>query len=804
MHFIQVLQRKETWQFDITSAIIGAVAAWLIVAIVYSQRHQIKSVSEQAWAPIKEWRRKTTAGQGEKYIKALQENVKSLLLFQPKHPELVFNPPVFRAPPALPKTLAEAAETPPFIDVPYEKLLDGASRIVVTGPLGSGRTTALVMTIWETVKRAEEGLPFERIPIWIDLKNISALLDTDKATPLDRLVQLAVLAMPKVSTNWLQQQLRKTPSVILLDNWEVLPRDDRGIVATWIAEVAKELTNSHWIVASDTRGYGILIEVGFVPVQLQTGWTDTKFRNLLQGWSKHLNVDALPEDNEVIKGLMLASKTDAAPLELVLRSVLYLKTGKFPRKPVDTLDFLLEIALPTPNLGDDVEEVSNQARMIALRIITQVAKIHRLENRWVTQQQLIDISNENLPAKEDRHKKLEGAVRKLLSNTQLLSAQNKQWIISHYVWEDFLTAWHLSQEEIGLDFIHTHLNNPSWSLLIEYYVGIAEDSRMLVETTLGNAAIYNDHALLLQASRWAIVAPEPCPWCSEVIKTLAKHFIKGGTHPDTRLLYGKYISIVAGESSRAFFIKMLSAPEIEVRSAALRGLGWSGSPREMAILSAALNDTTFEIQRSAVFGLRDLGTPGATTLLEGYLVSASEELAPIIAQALVVMPDGHRVLQEAVQHPDLLVRRAAVHGLGQINEPWAIELVEEIIRTDPQWLVRSAAETAISLQQEELDNQTLILPQPKAEEVEWLIRWAARQGAGLGVGEAAFTMLIRAIQQGNANTKLLGILTLNQIGRQDHLSVLQPLLHDPDNLVKAQTSEVIQNITQRYQIYLGS
>ncbi len=130
--------------------------------------------------------------------------------------------------------------------------------------------------------------------------------------------------------------------------------------------------------------------------------------------------------------------------------------------------FCLEIALPTLNLGDDLEEMYNQARMIALQIIAQVAKTHRLEYRWVTQEQLIEITAEKLPAKEDQHKKLAGTVRKLISDTQLLSTQKKQWVITHYIWEDFLTAWSLTQQEMGLDVIQTHLNNPSWSLLVEF------------------------------------------------------------------------------------------------------------------------------------------------------------------------------------------------------------------------------------------------------------------------------------------------------------------------------------------------
>ncbi len=55
-----------------------------------------------------------------------------------------------------------------------------------------------------------------------------------------------------------------------MDNWDLLSPDDRSIVATWIAELADDLNNSHWIIASDTQGYGTLIEAGFVPVQIHT------------------------------------------------------------------------------------------------------------------------------------------------------------------------------------------------------------------------------------------------------------------------------------------------------------------------------------------------------------------------------------------------------------------------------------------------------------------------------------------------------------------------------------------------------
>lgn len=803
MHAYQVLQGKDTWRFDITSAVIGAAIAWLMAAFLYSKRQEIKKFVDSIWAPIKDWRRKTRAGQGEKYLTALQEAVKSELLFHPEHPESLFIPPVLLAPPNLPKTLAEAAETPLYKKVPYQNILCGASNIVMTGSLGSGRTTALLMAIWEATKHAEEGQPFRRIPVWIDLAKINDLAEEEKITPLDRLLQLAALSLPQVNTKWLQQLLRKSPSLILLDNWEFLPPDNRSIVAAWIKTIAQELPESHWIITSHTQGYGQLVEIGFVPVKLSIEWSDNKFQKYIQTWADHFSIDLDSENKEILKTLKWAEKTGATTLELALRTILFVKTRQLPNRPVDTMDFLLADILPPPQLGDEMEELSDEARFTALQIITEVARINRLENRAVNRQELTDIFQRNLPPKEERHKRMENTVRKILGSTMLLHEEKKEWTLPHFVWRDFLTAYALTQEDAGSDYIQTHLEDPLWSLLVEYYIGLVEESEAFVETLLGNAAIYNDDNLILRAGRWAIVAPENCEWRSEVIKNLAKCFVRTDIDTERRYTFGKQIGMVAGETARAFFMKMLSSSELQVRAAALRGLGWSGSPREMAVLSAALNDNNFEVKKCAVLGLCDLGTTGATTLLENYLPHADEEIASIVAQSLAEMPDGPPVLQEALQHPDLLVRRAAVHGLGQIEEPWAIELIEHTMRTDPEWLVRSAAETALESKLENAEEQAVVQPQPKPEEIEWLIRWAARHGMGLGMGHAAQEMLVRAIQEGSANTKLLAILTLDQIGQKEHLSILQTLLHDSDELVKAQTREVIKHITQRYHIYTG-
>ena len=98
---VDLLQRGG-WRFDLPSALIGAAVAWLIAAFLYTRRKQIKQLKEKLWAPIQKWRHDMRSGQSERYLKALQEKLRSLLLFKPKDPFAIFQPPTLLGLPPLP------------------------------------------------------------------------------------------------------------------------------------------------------------------------------------------------------------------------------------------------------------------------------------------------------------------------------------------------------------------------------------------------------------------------------------------------------------------------------------------------------------------------------------------------------------------------------------------------------------------------------------------------------------------------------------------------------------------------------
>lgn len=800
MLLFHLVQQRESWKFDSTSALIGAVVALLIANIVYRRREEIKQLALRLWSPVITLRTRLQTSREEKYIVDLQEALKGLLFFKPDDPQRIFQPPTFAAPPPLPASLpTNGAAFPGPLEVPFANIQDGYSRIAVTGAAASGRTFALAMTVWQTAQRASRKQPYERFPLWINLARWKSLPESGETAPVERLAQLAAAFMPHLASKWMLSHLHTEPSLILVDNWDTLPSAERAAATQWLAEIAQSLPSSCWLVTAGQRGYGPLVEAGFVPLRLIPASGQTTVNALYSGWQYLLGQPAQVIPEEALHALIWADHAGATLLELTLRIILYVQTLQLPNRPVNVLDRFLDSAIPRLKLGEDQAEVAEQARMFALDVLSRVAKVHRIEGRTFSQQDIVNAIREALPPEETRPPRLESAVRRVLTESNLLQRRGEAWTLTHAVWDDFLTAWALAEDKNGADLVKAHLTDPSWTLLLEFYAGLA-DVTPLVRTLLNEAITYGHYECLLRATRWSLLAPADVGWRKGLLKILAQTFTASDVEQAMRLKLGRALVLAAGESARALFIQTLRHPSAEIRAAGLRGLGWSGSPKEMPLLSRALQDPHLEIRQSAIYALADMGTAGAVRVLRDTLYEAEEHLLPAVAEALSQSTEGQEALKEAATSDILLVRRAAALGLSKVDEAWATEILETLAREDAEWLVRSAAEIALTAREERATSKIVAITPPKVDEIEWLITWAAQHGQGLGIGDAAIATLEQAITRGNAQVKMLAALTLAYIGRQSQLKYLELLLADDDPAVRHVAEQAIRCIQQRYDI----
>ena len=820
----ELLQRNRGWSFDFLSALIGALFAWLLAALLYAYRKKIKQAFEKLWAPIAAWRRRVRASQEEKYLRALKPRLSSLLFLEPSDPNLLFCPPAFEAVPALPATIQQSRDIPQTIEVPYRNLFLGHNRVVVTGPQDSGRTMTMAVTAWQAYGPSENDQQenLGRLPIWIDLARLDQLERDPEADPAEQIAQLAILFMPQLLTKWIVRHLTDEPCLILLDNWSALSEEDQQQVAAWIETAAESFEDPFWLVAADETGYGALTKIGFVTSRIQPQPDDLWLRKVIDGWTEiyaeNLKTDIQtdiqtdtqtdteeasisgPETPELFDTLHEALENRAPLWEFHLRTALFLRTQTITEHPKDTIEQWIEEEIPLPTLGDEEEDrISEElARQLAREVLLEFARRQRLEQETLDTRGMRELVESYLPDEEERHAKLESTVQRLLVDATFLKRRSdRTWAFSHPIWTDYFTACHLLDTEDGYDVVLDHLFDPTWSRIVSFFATQA-DALDLVRELLSPRRREPKVPRLLRATSWAVDTPTETPWRRTLMKALAQSFMNKASDLADRLIVGRALVQVLGRSSRAFFLKMLQQPSLDVRIAAIRGLGWCGNPQDMRILGAALRDENQDLRSAAVRSLRDMGTPGATTFLGESLDQVDEALMLVIADALAELPEGPQALIDAADHPDLLVRRAVAQGLGNIDQEWAEKKLVEMIKQDPEWLVRSAAESALEAKEDQKAQQATIPAPPKIDEIEWLMTWAAEQGMGLGVGEAAIDTLVLAAQEGRDDVKVLSALTLARIGDESHIAILEAMLEGSAASVQVVATQGLQELRRRY------
>jgi HEAT repeat protein len=133
--------------------------------------------------------------------------------------------------------------------------------------------------------------------------------------------------------------------------------------------------------------------------------------------------------------------------------------------------------------------------------------------------------------------------------------------------------------------------------------------------------------------------------------------------------------------------------EGSVRRALLEALGEIGEPRSRSLFMAALEDADIEVRAAAVRGLGTFPNPATVGVLEE--VFWNDPSPEVHSEVLTVLEKiGNRVAQslllQAAHDADPLVRARAIHALGKLRVRDAVETLRLRLQ-DPDSNVRTAA-----------------------------------------------------------------------------------------------------------------
>ncbi len=812
------------WQFDVYSALLGAGFTLFLIGLGYLLREPfLRGWQEVRQATLRAFGQ-MTAGWEARYRERVIRWAQSAHVLADMGPLEQYVVPMRLIPP-LPLPDPEREGFPALPPLSPMDALQGHPRLLVAGGPASGRTTLLAYLAL-THARAE-GL---RIPLYLYLPALDWTPPEGKKAlpPIQRLIRGALQAVgaPAPAAAPLQQALQAGGALILADGWDELDPAAQERATSWLAELADALPGNIWVVAVGAQRYAPLTNARFVPLHIHP-WDRSEVRDFLTRFPTPENFPLERATEDLIRVL---KRTDSL-LDVALCARWLLENGAIPPKRLDLFRQHLEKwAKGLPNFP----ELEQAGPVVPQDILRSLARKLYEEGRFICsrqeveefiRQQLLPLAQAAAPPEGEsaseieptpladepspeeappprppapRPKRVQAALTSFLKaflapGGPLAACASDRYRFAHPLWQAMLTAEALASSP---DVLVAHLDDPSWLPVADFYAEIGGMEPLLRAWLSRPDDLWQTR--LRTAARWAALASPEAPWRNGVMALLGRSLLAPGLSESSRQSLMEALVWTGDPGVPLFLRHALRNPNPTVRAVAARIMAVLREEADLSGLAKAVEDPDPAVRVAAVHALGETGVPAAVEWLIHILTSGDEMLQAEAARALACQGEGgYRVLREALNDEDFMVRRAAAYGLGEIDAIWARELLEKTAREDPQWIVRSAAASVLS-EREQKEKPTPPPPPPVPWDMGWLIAWAAEQGEGVGIGDAVFGPLLRALAEGPAPIRRAAAQTLGWVGRPEHVDPLRRALNDPKSDVARAALRTLEELSARY------
>lgn len=819
----------QPWHFDPLSALIGAGIALLLTWLVYRFRDELRLGWKTTTAPLLRLRHRMQASAEDRYRELVVTKARSLVTSAHVAPlDAIFVEPALLTP-APPSLSALETELEPSTSqrVSLRQILGGHPLLAILGESGAGRTTLLAHLALlcasaglETEGNTETETPLgpdqQRLPFYVPL----SAMDWDEQDQMDskdeppesnpkrakqerddqvkRLINAAVAAVGGRGglANPLRQHLEAGKVIVLADGWDELVPEQRQRATDWLSELVAACPGNLWLVAAGTRGYAPLAEAGFVPLALAP-WNMVQVEQFARRW-----VEAYTREDQaspvsahrLTVELQHAAQMGLSPFELALRAFTYLADQKAAIGRAALFDRALELLLQQEREED--AWVSAACRMA----LGQLASQFQQEKHATGSREEIGAAiepalppSEELPANATAR-----AFRALTGERGLLRLVGEnRYAFAHPLWQAYLAARQLIA--VTPTALIERLDDPYWAETLRFYAEFGDMGPLVTEWLRTPDDMF--YTRLRTLGSWISAAPEDAAWRNGAMAILARVFLKPGHPAQIQRTLAETLAATRMPGIAYLFKQALQHPAADNRAAAVLGLTRVATEADMPTLEAALADEDLAMREAAVRGLSHLNVDTAARWLTHVLLEGDDALRSLAAEELAQCGDqGMAILIEALQSEDVIIRRGAVSGLAQIG---AREILEEIAREDEQWIVRSAAAAALEQIEGTEGEIAGVAPPPEIGQLPWLISWAATQGEGVGIGDAARRMLLRALSEGDTTVRLNAVRMLAQTGRSDDIKLLRAALADPDPVIASAALDALAEISKRYDLRIG-
>ena len=738
-------------------------------------------------------------------VAGIQEDIISQTLpYMPAWPELAA---VYRAP-----TIGVA------------EAIAGGSNIVIVGTAGAGKTVALahLASLAANLRvRLDSDAEVEAVPYLYHVADLQFPFDGSR-DPANPIINAASEHAPVFDLRrlpgFVQQTLKSGQALLLIDGFDELDPVGQGHVVDWFKALLQAYPKIRIVTTGCQNQLQGLIRLGFSPLAL-IAWDAPRVSRFIQQWgmlwSRTPALEAWTQagaeevDPILLNTWLTVDNNGLTPFELTLKVWGAYAGDSLGSRVLDAIATHVRRLAPSGTPVAALELLAMQA------VLTQQPIFDPRQARsWVKQYDIVEdkpiegaetvlqAGVEEDPALSDsqkirirKSKAVEavptyGLLSKMVESGLLISHSNNRMRFLHPVLKGYLAGQAISDNDADT----TLLALPDWD-------GKTISLRYLAER--GDAAAVADimlkesdlplHSLSLAVARWLRDAPRDITWRSKAFASLLAILQAEGQPLGLR---GQAMAafVTSGDPGAAtLFRQLLSSRSFELIPLAALGSGALKDVKAIDALEELMQAPVGAVRRAICLALVAIGTEKSLEGVARALLQGDEELRRAAAEALANDPaEGHAMLREGATLTDILVRRAVVHGLARVGQPWAVETLQRMQVEDDQWAVRNLATQYL----EQLQNMDTRVPRPlpTPSETPWVIAFAGKQKMGVPRGGHATDLLLSAFKQGDTEERLAALPYLKRVANEGIVAALYHAMYGEDPEVREAAYQAVAEI----------
>lgn len=701
----------------------------------------------------------------------------------------------------------------------------GGSHIVIMGAAGTGKTVALAHLASQAANLQVQFDPRSDAYAVPYLYHVADLqFPFDAARDPIQVITNAVLERAPVFDlgrlpGFIQQSFNEGQALVLIDGFDELDPKSQSEVVDWF----KALITTYPKVRIVTTGcYGQLnglISLGFSPLVL-CAWDSQRDAEFIQQWGELWSrtvaleswAQAGPEqvDPMLLNTWLLSDNTGLTPFELTLKVWGAYAGDSLGPRVLDTIATHVRRLAPS---GTPLAALELLAMQVVLT--TQPVFDPRKARAWVKQYEIVeakegdgaDSSSQMLDTKDltlTESQKIRirksrasqavpsyGLLSKMVDSGLLVSHPNNKMRFLHPVLNGYLSGQAIGDHEADA----TLCAQPDWDgkTLSLRYLAARADASAVADIMLKESEIPL-HTSTFVVARWLRDAPKEAPWRRKVFAALLT-LLQAEGQPVALRGQAMAAFVTSNDPGAAtLFRQLLSTRSFELLPLAALGAGALRDAKAVDALEEILQAPSGAVRRATCLALVAIGTEKALEAVARALLHGDEELRRAAAEALSNdAKEGHAMLKEgATLADDIMVRRAVVHGISRIHQPWSVELLQKLQVEDDQWAVRNLATQYL----EQLSQIDPRVPRKlKApSDSPWLIEFAGKQGMGVPRGAPATDVLLTAFKLGETEERLAALPYLKRVGGDGIIGALYNGMYGDDPEVREASFYAIEEM----------